>query len=117
MVRGKPGAWDPKPCLVFAERLLRFVRSTLETEGQANKHGADALATLGDSEPDKKAKGPSNSVQDSSQTVWRLEIRPNAQDAILYKLEPNEVEEVRNGEDRVGFLPTWFWQSATGVKV
>ncbi|QRW18248.1 nuclear 5'-3' exoribonuclease-interacting protein, Rai1p [Rhizoctonia solani] len=45
--------------------------------------------------------------------VWRLEIRPGTRMVTLYKLEPTEVEEVVNDEDRVGFLPTWFWNAVT----
>ncbi|ELU41013.1 rai1 [Rhizoctonia solani AG-1 IA] len=105
MVRGKPGAWDPKPCLLFAEKVLQFIRSTL-TEHNRNK---SKDATDISSSP-TSARRPE---EVENMDVWRLEIRPGTRMVTLYKLEPTEVEEVVNDEDRVGFLPTWFWNAVT----
>ncbi|CAE6425547.1 unnamed protein product [Rhizoctonia solani] len=119
MVRGKPGAWDPKPCLVFAEKLLRFIRSTLMEDKQSD-YGlgvSNTSATFNSASTKKFEETTELNSSRSEETdqrdvaVWRLEIRPGAQTVTLYKLEPFEVEEVANGEDRVGFLPTWFWES------
>ncbi|CAE6414296.1 unnamed protein product [Rhizoctonia solani] len=118
MVRGKPGAWDPKPCLVFAEKLLRFIRSTLTRDEQSD-YGSGIPSTTASSsaattKSEETAEIQASRIGETNQrdvAVWRLEIRPGAQTVTLYKLEPSEVEEVANGEDRVGFLPTWFWES------
>jgi RAT1-interacting protein len=120
MVRGKPGAWDPKPCLAFAEKLLGFIRSTLETERRRDQENSNNIPPTTSSMNVSELEGKGerlNSSDKFSRVVWRLEIRPNAQNVVLYKLEPSEVEEVRNGEERVGFLPTWFWESVTRANV
>ncbi|CAE7068512.1 unnamed protein product [Rhizoctonia solani] len=118
MVRGKPGAWDPKPCLVFAEKLLRFIRSTLTEDEQRGGLSSPGTGATLDSAAPKKPEGNAETkaprIEEANQrdaAVWRLEIRPGAQTVVLYKLEPSEIEQVENGEDRVGFLPTWFWES------
>lgn len=45
LVRGKPGAWDPRPCLAWGERLLRFVRETISppraSKGRAPQAGTE----------------------------------------------------------------------------
>ncbi|KAF8606578.1 RAI1-domain-containing protein [Ceratobasidium sp. AG-I] len=115
MVRGKPGAWDPNICLAFAGKLLQFIRSTLEEDSQNKKPAVGA----GDTEP---AHAGDTAKADASlpaptprqmQAVWRLSIRPGEGNVTLNKISPEEVEIVQNGEDRVGFLPTWFWNSVT----
>ncbi|CAE6447189.1 unnamed protein product [Rhizoctonia solani] len=122
MVRGKPGAWDPKPCLVFAEKLLRFIRSTLDKQGDYMADPPDtgvgtasgSVDTTKAEETDEVKSSPIKKTNQRDATVWRLEIKPGTQMVTLYKLDPSEVEDVVNGEDRVGFLPTWFWESAVG---
>ncbi|KAJ1307867.1 hypothetical protein OPQ81_001947 [Rhizoctonia solani] len=120
LVRGKPGAWDPKPCLVFAEKLLRFIRSTLTEDKQsdyrANANVASSSAsTVKSQETDETKSSSTEETNHRNVAVWRLEIRPGTRMVTLYKLEPSEIEEVANSEDRVGFLPTWFWKSVTKV--
>lgn len=114
MVRGKPGAWNPNTCLAFTGKLLQFIRSTLEEDHRSTKPIVDTsvaeLAPVG--ETAEAASVPAQTPS-QSQTVWRLRIRPGEQNVTLNKLGPDEVEVVRNGEDRVGFLPTWFWNSLT----
>ncbi|KAG9102439.1 decapping endonuclease targeting mRNA [Ceratobasidium sp. UAMH 11750] len=107
MVRGKPGAWDPNTCLIFAGKLLQFVRTTLEADSRES------------SEDTAVAEGKSAEVEEEHERdhtrarpgVWRLGIRSNAQHVVLRRLSQEEVDIVRNGEDRVGFLPTWFYDS------
>lgn len=42
------------------------------------------------------------------ETVWRVNFVPK--DGVnVVKLEDNLVEEVVGKEDRVGFLPRWYW--------
>jgi RAT1-interacting protein len=110
MVRGKPGAWDPNTCLSFAEKLLRFIRATLEADNRENSE--DTATEEGES---TGVEGNDKNIQ-ARPAVWRLSIRPNGQYVTLKRLEPEEIETVRNGEDRVGFLPTWFWNSVMGVQ-
>ncbi|KAG9104223.1 decapping endonuclease targeting mRNA [Ceratobasidium sp. 370] len=107
MVRGKPGAWDPNTCLVFAGKLLRFVRTTLETDSRESSE--DTAVTEGKSAEVEERQAKVRPV------VWRLSIRPNAQHVVLRRLSQEEVDVVRNGEDRIGFLPTWFYDSVMDV--
>ncbi|KAG9128077.1 decapping endonuclease targeting mRNA [Ceratobasidium sp. 392] len=111
MVRGKPGAWDPNTCLVFAGKLLRFVRTTLETDSRG--YSEDTAVAEGKSteveERDKKDQAQARPI------VWRLSIKPDTQHVVLRKLSQSEVNVVQNGEDRIGFLPTWFYDSVTGA--
>ncbi len=45
-----------------------------------------------------------------SDKVWRVRFVPHA-GVEMAMLDEKEVEEVRNGEDRVGFLPRFFWDA------
>jgi RAT1-interacting protein len=40
--------------------------------------------------------------------VWRVTFKPGA-GASVGKLDEDGVQDVIGGEDRVGFLPTWYW--------
>jgi RAT1-interacting protein len=40
--------------------------------------------------------------------VWRVTFRPGAGVSVA-KLDEDGIEDVVGGEDRVGFLPTWYW--------
>lgn len=113
MVRGKPGAWDPNTCLAFAGKLLRFIRSTLEGDSGSRRSIASVsiIESLHTEDTVKENVPHSTHTPSPTQAVWRLRIRPGEQNVTLYKLGSDEVETVRNGEDRVGFLPTWFWKS------
>ncbi|KAG5647335.1 hypothetical protein DXG03_000403 [Asterophora parasitica] len=44
--------------------------------------------------------------QDAS--VWRVKFAPQ-EGVSIDMLDPSGVEDVRGSEDRVGFLPTWYW--------
>ncbi len=84
MVRNKPGGWDPLVCLDFGQRVVSFLNDTIQKAGQSSK-------------------GPSDTVP-----VWRVKFVPDS-GLSLTELEPADVAEVVNGEDRVGFLPRWYW--------
>jgi len=85
IVRGKgQNSWDAGACLDFAERFLAFLR-----------------ATMSDSPPDPSV-------------VWRLTFSPKQGIHVRRIEDPRELEEVRNGEDRVGFLPSRFYQGRVG---
>lgn len=50
--------------------------------------------------------------RDGSTDVWRVKFTPG-EGARVMKLDKAAVEEVVNGEDRVGFLPRWYWDKVT----
>ncbi|KDR76133.1 hypothetical protein GALMADRAFT_462464 [Galerina marginata CBS 339.88] len=80
LVRGKPGAWDPVLCLDWGYKFLTFLKDLVRS-------------TAGDS--------------DSS--VWRVKFVP-ASGVSVEALDSKGIEDVVNGEDRVGFLPKWYWE-------
>jgi len=80
LVRGKPGAWDPLICLDWGNRFLGFLKEVVRNE----------LGTR---------KGV---------PVWRVAFKPGAGVSIRL-LNEDGIEDVMGGEDRVGFLPTWYW--------
>jgi RAT1-interacting protein len=42
-------------------------------------------------------------------SVWRVKFIPGS-GVRVEELGPSGLEEVVNGEDRVGFLPSWYWE-------
>ena len=83
LVRGKPGAWDPLVCLDWGNRFLCFLKAQLEKE-----------------------------PHQSGRSVWRVKFVPK--DGVhVSMLNDAGVEEVVGGEDRVGFLPRWYWDTTT----
>ena len=84
MVRGKQNAWDPQICLSWGETFLAWIKSNVVEAGNG-----DSPSPLG--------------------SVWRVKFTPRvgAQFALLQEEERREVEA---GEDRVGFLPKWYWR-------
>ncbi|KAJ7067093.1 RAI1-domain-containing protein [Mycena amicta] len=84
MVRGKAHAWDPTLCLSWGDSFLRFLR----TECRAADDGSEAR-------------------------VWRVVFRPQVGVDIAL-LDKAGVDEVEGGEDRVGFLPKWYWDEVQG---
>ena len=90
MVRGKQNAWDPQICLSWGETFLAWIKSNVVEAGN------------GDSPSSSSPPPPPGSV-------WRVKFTPRvgAQFALLQEEERREVEA---GEDRVGFLPKWYWR-------
>ncbi|OCH88558.1 RAI1-domain-containing protein [Obba rivulosa] len=82
LVRGKPGAWDPTVCLDWGDRFLRFLRSVIQ--------------------------GSPSTAEDDKGRVWRAKFNPRA-GVTVSLLDETGVSEVVAGEDRVGFLPRWYW--------
>lgn len=83
LVRGKPGAWDPLLCLDWGNRFLTFLRDSI----------------MADSPGDDMSSGPK---------VWRVSFSPGT-GIKLRCLDGMEMADVVHGEDRVGFLPRWYW--------
>jgi len=84
MVRGKENAWDPQICLSWGERFLTWIKSNLS----AVPEPSDVAPALG--------------------SVWRVKFTPQV-GVELALLREEERREVEAGEDRVGFLPKWYY--------
>lgn len=81
MVRGKPHAWDPNLCLAWGEKFLTQVREWMTQAG--------------------------SSMAKKGTLVGRLTFTPK--EGVKFQLlDDSEVEDVRAGEDRTGFLPAWY---------
>lgn len=81
MVRGKPGGWDPLVCLEFGQRVVSFINDIIHKSRAENRPPV---------------------------LVWRVKFVPGSGLSVS-ELDTAEVEDVMNGEDRVGFLPRWYW--------
>ncbi|KAF8953714.1 hypothetical protein BDZ97DRAFT_1908669 [Flammula alnicola] len=82
LVRGKPGAWDPLVCLDWGYQVLTFLKDI--------------------------ARGTARDPNGLPVPVWRVKFVPGS-GVNVEKLDAADIEEVANGEDRVGFLPKWYW--------
>ncbi|KAF9019872.1 hypothetical protein BDZ89DRAFT_1072696 [Hymenopellis radicata] len=80
-VRNKSGAWDPRVYLDWWQQFIIFLRNIIQQTQ--------------DRQPE---------------TVWRVKFTPKVGTSIV-KLDDQRVEEVVGGEDRVGFLPRWYWEN------
>lgn len=88
MVRGKPNSWDPNLCLAWGEKFLGQVREWM-VEG-------------------------TTSTTKSGVFVGRLIFTPGH--GVAFKeLDSVEIEEVQAGEERVGFLPSWYISQGDGA--
>lgn len=83
LVRGKPGAWDPLVCLEFGRRVLAFLKRIIQDDTQIDGRSMTSA-------------------------VWRVNFVPGS-GLTVARLNDKAVDEVMNGEDRVGFLPRWYW--------
>ena len=91
LVRGKAGAWDPLVCLDWGYKFLTFVKDLIR---QATSE---------------------KSEEDHSASVWRVKFVPGS-GVRVEALGPEGVRDVINGEDRVGFLPRWYWDEIKGER-
>lgn len=82
MVRGKQNAWDPQICLSWGEKFLIWLKSS-----------------VGES---------SGSDHDTPESVWRVKFTPRV-GVELALLSGEERRQVEAGEDRIGFLPKWYY--------
>ncbi|KAL1666853.1 RAI1 like PD-XK nuclease-domain-containing protein, partial [Schizophyllum commune] len=88
MVRGKPGAWDPTVCLAWGERFFGWLRER-----------------IGDASGDQ----PNATSIHQPAAVWRVRSVPKS-GVTVSRLDTEGVADVEGGEDRVGFLPRWYWE-------
>ena len=89
MVRGKQDAWDPQICLSWGDRFLTWVKDNVD----------------------------SKSARAAPESVWRVKFTPRVGVEIALLSEEGR-REVEAGEDRVGFLPKWYYteiQDASSV--
>lgn len=126
MVRGKRDAWDPNVCLSWGQQFLEFLldltsqpptsspnQTTTETGGSSSNGNGDSTASVGElpsHPPSLLQRDVSHQHKDAQ--VWRVSFVPGSGVEVRL-LDHEEVEEVRNGEERVGFLPKWFWETIT----
>ncbi|EMD33871.1 hypothetical protein CERSUDRAFT_97807 [Gelatoporia subvermispora B] len=85
LVRGKPDAWDPTICLHWGNHFLNILKSTLQES--------------------------SSNAEIDEPRVWRVKFRPRIGIDISL-LDREGVNEVQAGEERVGFLPRWYWDES-----
>ena len=90
LVRGKPGAWDPQICLHWGQHFISSLRSLVASEADPNTSG--------------KRTPP----------VWRISFKPK-EGVHIRLLDEDGVREVVGEEDRVGFLPPWFFDLVSGA--
>jgi RAT1-interacting protein len=94
LVRGKPGAWDPAISLEWGSKFLTFMRDI-------SNYMTPDTAAAGDGE--RRAQ------------VWRVKFVPRT-GVEVGLLDEKGVLDVVGGEERVGFLPTWFWNEVKEMK-
>ena len=82
MVRGKQNAWDPQICLSWGEKFLMWLKNSVG-----------------------ESSGSDNATPES---VWRVKFTPRV-GVELSLLSEEERREVEAGEDRIGFLPKWYY--------
>jgi len=54
-------------------------------------------------------------VHHDPSTVWRVKFVPNTGVGVM-RLDESEVKDVVGGEERVGFLPKWYWDEEVKVQ-
>ncbi|KAI0052272.1 RAI1-domain-containing protein [Auriscalpium vulgare] len=81
MIRGKPDSWDPQICLLWGDEFVTWLRQTL-------------ASWAGSGGPER---------------VWRVKFAPGVGVEIVM-LNDAETKDVGGGEERVGFLPSWYWK-------
>ncbi|KAJ7450288.1 RAI1-domain-containing protein [Mycena galericulata] len=97
LVRGKAHAWDAARCLRWGEAFLGFVRTHVSPRcGDGTRREEEEDETHPDA------------------AVWRITFRPNV-GVELVRLDDESVRDVEGGEERVGFLPRWYWEEVTGA--
>ena len=87
MVRSKHSQpWDAGVCLNFAEAFFHHLRQTMERSSLA------------------------------PETVWRLTFIPRRGISLEAVEDPEVLGEIRNDEDRVGFLPSEFFRTRSTAR-
>jgi len=112
---GSEMGWDPGVCLGWGDRFLGFLKGVVcgrtgcskKPKGEREESGTQVGAS--NEETDKGKEKVHKKGRGGEPTVWRVTFRPR--DGVsVRELDEEEVEDVRGGDDRVGFLPRWFWE-------
>ncbi|KAJ3739234.1 RAI1-domain-containing protein [Lentinula detonsa] len=93
--------WNPSLCLAWCHHFLAYLKRTLaacESDDIPNHQNPAE-------DPEEKVQHDYSPIPTQ---VWRVSFLPG-EGARLVKLDRSDVEEVVNGEDRVGFIPRWYW--------
>ena len=90
LVRGKPGAWDPQKCFAWGQHFLSKLKSILSAPAE-----------------------DSSGAEESPARVWRVVLSPG-EGVTVSLFDEGGVRDVEGGEDRVGFLPRWFYDQVAG---
>ncbi|KAJ3714085.1 RAI1-domain-containing protein [Lentinula raphanica] len=94
--------WDPSLCLTWGNQFLAYLKQTLirGESDDAPDHEKSAEFSI------KEQSGCDDST--ISAQIWRVNFLPG-EGVRLVKLDKPATDEVVNGEDRVGFIPRWYW--------
>ena len=107
LIRGKPGAWDPNLCLRWGTQFLTFLQFTIRNwdfPDQCPKERSNPPSEIRSTAEDFQENLP----RSKEERVWRATFHPSkGVDVVL--LDDLAVADVRNGEDRAGFLPRFYW--------
>jgi len=88
LVRGKPHAWDPHVCMHWGDVFLNFLQENV----------------------------PNCETKDEKYDVWRVKFTPGMGVSIA-QLDMAGVSEVEAREDRVGFLPRWYFDNLDDLNI
>ncbi|KAJ4477367.1 hypothetical protein J3R30DRAFT_211067 [Lentinula aciculospora] len=106
MLREKAGQgtnvmpWNPSLCLAWCHQFLTDLKRTLLTASQTSDNYDDP--SIGGNSVKEENHSATSAV------VWRVSFIPR-KGARVVKLDRPAVAEVMNGEDRMGFIPRWYW--------
>jgi len=101
MVRGKPGAWDPQVCLAWGQQFLQWLQAIAQRDSDV-----EIPASTDRINDSRRSATPALT---SLPSVWRVTFTPRVGVEVM-RLDADGVREVEAGEDRVGFLPSWYWK-------
>jgi RAT1-interacting protein len=101
LIRGKRDAWDPTICLSWGAQFFTFLKSIVKTTSDGG---------AGD-DHDDAGKNDDDGVDDDNAQVWRVSFQPHVGISAI-ALQKSEVADIRAGEDRVGFLPRWYYEQS-----
>lgn len=90
LVRGKPDAWDPQICFQWGQQFIAFIKTQLSEQPLPDNRRSEACLPH----------------------VWRITFTPKG-GVKMYLLDDEGMKEVQ-GCDRVGFLPSWYYEAVIG---
>ena len=106
LVRGKPGTWDPQVCLHWGQHFISTLRTLLSRAQNGCRE-----TTPGSPSPEST----STPADSHAPHVWRVSLSPS-EGVKIHRLDQEGLEAVAGGEDRVGFLPKWYFDLVSGTE-